>query len=229
MVLARAQMVVRNESSSYVLFVASVLLAEDDTAVRRALERTLVVTTLVGVRVRSVGSASEVEALLDVHKDWAGFLFDVHLDRARSAEGLALARRVGDEHPNAPCLVMTADAHAEISNAVALLPTAKLLRKPLPDASSLEKLLVPIAERARELDLREQVIAWGADHGLTPAERSAVASWALGLTAREYAARERISVSTFRTHLENARRRLGLGTLPELRALAENAAARRAR
>jgi CheY-like chemotaxis protein len=198
--------------------VAGLLIVEDDARLCCALSRAITSMELGRAQVRCATSAVEADALLSGHDDWAGFLVDVHLDVDKRAEGLALASRARARHAAAPVFVLTADSSAGVTNAVAALPGATLLRKPLPPRATLAAILAPIAGCARAVDRRARVEAWAHRHGLTRGERLAVLSIALGQSRAAYCAEHAISDSTFRTHVHNTLDKLTLRGVRELRA-----------
>ncbi|MCA9583972.1 MAG: hypothetical protein KC657_01295 [Myxococcales bacterium] len=204
---------------------SGLLIVEDDARLCCVLSRAVASMGLGGAQVRCATTAVEADTLLSAHDDWAGFLVDVHLDISKSADGLELAGRARAKHSAAPVFVLTADSAASVTNAVAALPGATLLRKPLPSHDALATILAPIAAHARVVDRRARVESWAHRHGLTRSERLAVLSIALGQSRAAYCAEHAISESTFRTHIQNTLDKLTLRGARELREVLARVAA----
>jgi DNA-binding NarL/FixJ family response regulator len=174
------------------------LLVEDDPLVARAVERILQKSG----EVRVARTLAEAHLHLESIEDPAGMVLDVGLP---DGDGLALLKALRQQRPWFPVLVYTATFSKSVVDQMYLL-RAYYAQKP-----ALDRLPTFASEcTSRATAVASATVATLArQKGLSPTEAALLLSKVLLEPREDYLARADIAASTYKTHVEHLRDKLG--------------------
>jgi DNA-binding NarL/FixJ family response regulator len=196
--------------------VPRVLLVDSDAGLRRSLRRVLSSHAAVD----EAASCEDASRALRQHASYAAFVVEVALRDGSGLDWLASARHA---RHFAPALVLTSQCEPRLIGRAFELD-ARYLCKPTSHAHLRMFAVFAVfqhrgpAVRAPVDPIGDCVRRWTLQYGLTPSEAAAVgAALRSPVVAGEVAAARGITKNTFKTLVRRALRKLGVGTIAELR------------